>query len=334
MIEDFDIAQRRFGTYSGANGKKLAIFLDGERWFVKLPPRSTRPNAPRSYRNSCITEYIGCKAFECAGVPVQETRLGTITIHGERRIAVACRDFTEPGIILGDFIGVKNSAIDSSRSGHDTELDSVLEAIEMQDLVDPAELTERFWDMFVVDSLIANNDRHNGNWGILTSDTSASIAPVFDCGGCLVPDLDDTTMRAVLGEERQILSYALAKPNTAIKLNGRHRSYAEFFELCDDHNLDEALLRIVPSIDTQALFSHIDAISILSDTQRQFYNAVLESRMSNLVIPAYENAALRRQRDMSRVHPLENDMRIAREEAESTSRGLSNDSTRRFGRNR
>ena len=26
---------------------------------------------------------------------------------------------------------------------------------------------EKFWDMFVIDSLIGNTDRHNGNWGFL-----------------------------------------------------------------------------------------------------------------------------------------------------------------------
>ena len=34
-------------------------------------------------------------------------------------------------------------------------------------------------------------DRHNGNWGILVDEEhqTAEIAPVYDCGSCLYPQL-------------------------------------------------------------------------------------------------------------------------------------------------
>lgn len=47
-------------------------------------------------------------------------------------------------------------------------------------------LLERFWDMFVTDAFIRNNDRNNGNWGIfINADGTGKIAPVYDNGNCL-----------------------------------------------------------------------------------------------------------------------------------------------------
>ena len=54
---------------------------------------------------------------------------------------------------------------------------------------DIKEIKERFWDMFVVDCFINNNDRHNGNWGIFVfeSENKISLAPVYDNGNSLFP---------------------------------------------------------------------------------------------------------------------------------------------------
>ena len=53
--------------------------------------------------------------------------------------------------------------IDSERQGYGTELIDILQTIEEQTLINKEELSERFWDMFIVDALIGNWDRHNGN---------------------------------------------------------------------------------------------------------------------------------------------------------------------------
>jgi len=34
-------------------------------------------------------------------------------------------------------------------------------------MINNTNIREKFFDMFIVDSLIGNTDRHNGNWGIL-----------------------------------------------------------------------------------------------------------------------------------------------------------------------
>lgn len=45
--------------------------------------------------------------------------------------------------------------------------------------------------MFIVDALLGSFDRHNGNWGVLVDEErqTAEIAPIYDCGSCLYPQL-------------------------------------------------------------------------------------------------------------------------------------------------
>ena len=50
----------------------------------------------------------------------------------------------------------------------ETELEDIIEVINViTKTMKVKELKEKFWDMFIIDSLIGNKDRHNGNWGIL-----------------------------------------------------------------------------------------------------------------------------------------------------------------------
>ena len=55
-------------------------------------------------------------------------------------------------------------------------LGDVLSAISLSPLLRSTNgVTERFWDMFVVDAFIKNPNRNNGNWGLLL-DLAAAIA--------------------------------------------------------------------------------------------------------------------------------------------------------------
>ena len=109
---DFTNLPRRNKTYGGANGSKRSVIYQDEQYMLKFPPHPSR-NRDMSYANSCLSEYLGCHIFALAGIPVQETLLGTYTYQGKEKIVVACKDFTSPGVVLQDFASMKNQVIDS-----------------------------------------------------------------------------------------------------------------------------------------------------------------------------------------------------------------------------
>ena len=145
--------------------------------------------------------------FEKAGVPVQETILGTYkTKKGVEKIVVACKDFTSVGIELQDFASLKNQIIDSERNGYGTELADILSVFDEQTAMEPEKIRERFWDMFIVDAFIGNWDRHNGNWVFLyhVQSDELTLAPVFDCGSCLYPQADERMIMKILADKQEI----------------------------------------------------------------------------------------------------------------------------------
>ena len=135
--------------YAGANGAKRAVIYQGEQYMLKFPAQAPK-NKDLSYANSCVTEYIGCHIFNSVGINAQETLLGTYEKNGAKKIVVACKDFTSPGIVLQDFASLKNTVIDSGHSGYGTELSDIMRAMEDQTAFPPALLQQHFWNVFII----------------------------------------------------------------------------------------------------------------------------------------------------------------------------------------
>ena len=211
----------KFKGYRGANGQKISIFFNDERYMLKFQPIK---NGIKS--QSCISEYISCHIFNAIGIKAQETLLGSY----EGIPVVACKDFETNGYKLMEFAMLKNSLIISSQNGYGTELTDVQTAIENQELLPVNKLKEHFWDTFIVDSLLGNFDRHNGNWGILVNaeENQAIIAPVYDCGSCLYPKPTEAQIEQILSSEDEINNRIYLFPTSEIKQEDKKINYFEY----------------------------------------------------------------------------------------------------------
>ena len=282
---DFTELPKRNKSYAGANGSKISVVYHGEQYMLKFPPHAVK-NQDMSYSNSCISEYLGCKIFEKAGVPVQETILGTYkTKKGVEKIVVACKDFTSVGIELQDFASLKNQIIDSERNGYGTELADILSVFDEQTAMEPEKIRERFWDMFIVDAFIGNWDRHNGNWGFLyhVQSDELTLAPVFDCGSCLYPQADERMIMKILADKQEINHRIFNIPLSAIQNNGKKINYYEFISALDNEECNRALLRILSRIDMKEIFNVIEKTPFISDLQKEFYRTMLMARKERIL---------------------------------------------------
>ena len=277
---DFTNCERLPGrAYNGANGKKIAVRYDGDVWLLKFPPSAADRPTALSYTNSCLSEHIASTIANMIGLKSHETRLGMFA-NGKTKVVCACRDFTAGGKQLYDFCSIKNTVIDSETGGTGTELDDVLETIDLQSFVDPVMLKAHFWDMFVVDAFLGNFDRHNGNWGFLVDPTTrtAEIAPAFDFGSCLLPQADDDIMRRVVEDKAERDARIYNFPASALKQDGKKIGYVDFIARNHDGVLAPSLSRIVPRIDLSAINAFIDDTPYLTDLQRKFYKTYLAAR--------------------------------------------------------
>ncbi|MBR5071139.1 MAG: HipA domain-containing protein, partial [Oscillospiraceae bacterium] len=283
MIDFTDLPQRN-KTYSGANGSKISVLLDGDLYMLKFPGQA-RLNDRISYANSCISEYLGSHIFEIVGIPAQKTILGTITRNGRERVVVACKDFTSGDHVLQDFASLKNTIIDSEHNGYGTELSDILSTIDEQRAMNPWILKRHFWDMFIVDALIGNWDRHNGNWGFLYNirTDELTIAPVFDCGSSLYPQADDEIMQDVLNDPTERDSRIFSMPTSAIQQNGSRINYYSFISSLQYEDCNEALERITPRIDMRKINDLIENTPYITDLQKMFYKTMISERKEKIL---------------------------------------------------
>ena len=293
-MPDFTNCKRLLGNaYAGANGKKIGIEYNGEQYMLKFPPSGQVKRTELSYTNSCLSEHIASTIFNMVGIEAQKTILGTYDVSGKTKVVCACRDFTADGSRLYDFCSIKNTVIDSGHNGTGTELEDILETIEKQQFVNPVELLEHFWDVFIIDAFLGNFDRHNGNWGFLYSSQTdtAEIAPIFDCGSCLLPQADEKVMRNVLTNEDDLNARIYRFPTSAIKMGGQKVNYYDFLMSGEYADCNEAIVRIVPKIDMEQIEQFIDETPYISDLQKDFYKAYINARYEKIMLPAFEQAA-------------------------------------------
>ena len=285
MIDFTLCGVNKFRAYGGANGNKINIIYEGNSYMLKFPPVPSR-NKAMSYTNGCISEYLACQIFASIGFKTQETLLGTYTnSHGKEKMVVACGDFTEGGKRLIEFAHLKNTCINSEQNGYGKELSSIIQAIDEQTLLPPDQLRDFFWDMFIADALLGNFDRHNGNWGILVDEQSktAGIAPVYDCGSCLYPQLAAKDMEAVLNSEDEIDRRVYVFPASSIEEDGKKISYFEFISSLKNPDCTAALQRVSSRIDMKKISTIINETPTLLPVQKEFYTVLISERKAKII---------------------------------------------------
>ena len=149
----------------GGSEKKKKILYDGEEYLLKFPDPSREKNKPISYKNNVFSEYVGYKIFELLEIPVQKVILGKwieskdSNVILKEKVVVACRDFTKNADLL-EVSEFSNSITDVDYH-FTTDIKDVNYIIsKLPENTNKQEFINRFWDVFIVDTLIGNVDRH------------------------------------------------------------------------------------------------------------------------------------------------------------------------------
>ncbi|MEG7526389.1 MAG: HipA domain-containing protein [Candidatus Onthovivens sp.] len=260
-----------------------------ELYMLKLPMHALK-NPNLSYTNSCTSEYLGCHIFNMLGIKAQETLLGTYKYHDKVKTVVACKDFTSPGVVILDFASIKNQIIDSASNGYGTELSDIIDTINKQTVVDSEELKEHFWNMFVVDAFIGNWDRHNGNWGFLYNQETdkLEIAPIFDCGSALFPQIDDELIKKVISSKSEMNARVYDIPTSAILIDGKRANYHKVIISLEYKDCNKAIKRIVPKIQLDDINKLIDNVEELSQLKKEFLKKILKLRKELILDAAFK----------------------------------------------
>ena len=279
-MRDYSMYEKTPVMFSGAE-KKFEIIIEGHRYIVKF-----QKNSEVGLIFNHVSEYLGSHIFQSIGIPVQETFLGTY----DGKNVVVMKNFLEPEDALVAFNGVGESSLERDKELYQYTYEDITAMLrENMKSTNVEETIDRFWDMFIVDALIGNFDRHGGNWGFIKRDNKYRIAPVYDNGSSLYPKLNtDDKLEAVLASENEINERIYKFPTSHIKVKNRKSSYFEVinslqFEACND-----ALKRIAPRIDLERINAIIDEIEGISEVRKHFYKVMLQQRYEKILMCAYQ----------------------------------------------
>lgn len=284
---NFNNAKEIPPEYNGSEKKKTMI-LDGKKYLVKFPDSNRSPKLNVSYINNVYSEYIGSKIFELLGINTQKVRLGYYIQDTRKFYVCACEDFTTENTKLIEFEKLENASLDSE--GEKKDLSDIKHIIELNTYNIDKEFFEKFfWDMFIVDCLIGNTDRHNGNFGFIKNiqTEELTLAPVYDCGSCLFSTFTDEKMEEVLSSNG-LLRDCIKNTSSAIKYNGYKIKYYDFITNLENKECTEALMRIYPRINVEKIYNIIDEIPCITNIRKEFYKTIIKYKYENILQVAYK----------------------------------------------
>lgn len=286
-LVDFSNAIEIAPEYTGSEKKKTMI-LDNKKYLVKFPDPNRSTKLEISYINNVYSEYLGSKIFEICGFETQKVILGTYSKDGKKRVVCGCEDFTDENTKLVEFEKFENASIE--QNPFKRELKDIFHIIESGVYnIDMNDLKEKFWDMFIIDCLIGNEDRHNGNWGFLKNikDEKLVFAPIYDCGSCLFSVFTDEKIQECL-EKGSKMQDCIKNTSSAVRDNGAKIKYFEFITSLKNKDCNNALVRMYSKIDMKKIYNLIDEIDIISDVRKKFYKEVIEGKYQEILTVTYK----------------------------------------------
>ena len=271
---NFTKAIEELNTYKGSEKKKTLIY-DNKKYLVKFPDPVREKNKNISYINNAFSEYIGSNIFKIVGFETQNTVLGIYNYNGKEKIVCACEDFTDEYTILYEFEKVALSTKLDKKI--ETELIDIMEVIEESKIINNDMLKECFWNMFIIDALIGNTDRHNGNWGFLVKLDTKKIkfAPIYDCGSCLNPMLEDEELEKI--SDIEIKNLAI-NSYSCIKESGKKINYITYIKSVKNEECNKAIKRLFEKIDISKINKFISEVSCMSSARKDFYKKIINYR--------------------------------------------------------
>lgn len=278
-IIDFSKFKLNNKQYGGSE-KKLGIVFNGANYMLKFQKKTVF-----GVRYNTISEYIGSHIYQMLGINCQDTLLGIY--KGEN--VVACKDFITDEYQFVPFNDVGESTIDVDKDKYQYSYEDIIILLNAnKKLTNVNEVTSSFFDIFIVDALLGNFDRHGANWGFLKHNNKYSLAPVFNNGSCLYPNMvDEDEMKIIIESSEQIDLRVYKFPTSQIKLNNEKSSYYDVISSLQFEEMNNALKRIYPLISLDKINALIDDIDIISNIHKEFYKTMIKNRYEKIIKYSY-----------------------------------------------
>ena len=282
MITAIDFSEYELnGKYYGGSEKKEGIKIDGEDYMIKYQKQTVFGK-----RNNHISEFIGSHIFELCGFQAHKTYLG----YRDGEQVVACKDFNIEGKQFVPFNDVGESTLDQDKEKYQYDYDDIMQMLrDNSKLTNVRETISRFWQIYIMDALLGNFDRHGANWGFIKEDNRYTLAPVFDNGSCLFPNLvDESEVIEIVESDEETGKRIYRFPTSQVRLNGKKSSYYEVINSLQFQECNEALTNVMQHFDLAKIEQLLEDTPFITDVQRAFYRHMITARYERILKASFE----------------------------------------------
>lgn len=276
---DYSIYEISNINYGGSE-RKIGIKIENEYYMIKFQKKTAFGK-----RNNHISEYLGSQIFNMLGVNAQETILGTFKDEN----VVVCKDFNIDGYQFVPFNDVGESTIEEDKEKYQYSYEDIMSLLLLNKKITNVEdVVSSFWEIYIIDALLDNFDRHGNNWGFLKKNNKYEMAPVFDNGSCLFPNMiNEDEMIYIMNSKEETDKRVYSFPTSQIKLNGKKSSYYDVINSLVYKECNEALIKIFKRINLKEIFNLIDDIKSISEVHKSFYKYMLNERYEKIIKESY-----------------------------------------------
>lgn len=276
---DYSIYEISNINYGGSE-RKIGIKIENEYYMIKFQKKTAFGK-----RNNHISEYLGSQIFNMLGVNAQETILGTFKDEN----VVVCKDFNIDGYQFVPFNDVGESTIEEDKEKYQYSYEDIMSLLLLNKKITNVEdVVSSFWEIYIIDALLGNFDRHGNNWGFLKKNNKYEMAPVFDNGSCLFPNMiNEDEMIYIMNSKEETAKRVYSFPTSQIKLNGKKSSYYDVINSLVYKECNEALIKIFKRINLKEIFNLIDDIKSISEVHKSFYKYILNERYEKIIKESY-----------------------------------------------
>jgi len=142
----------------------------------------------------------------------------------------------------------------------------------------------------MVEQVVVNFDRHNGNWGFLVNEQiqKVKIAPIYDCASCLYPQLNDVMIEEIINDDDEMKFRVFVFPNSALKIDGKKINYYDYISSLNNKDCNDALRRMFPKINLNEINIVIDNTPFISDIRKEYYKKIINMRYEYILKNSYD----------------------------------------------
>lgn len=282
MIIAIDFSEYELnGKYYGGSERKEGITIDDEDYMIKFQKQTAFGK-----RNNHISEFIGSHIFDLCDFETHKTFLG----YRDGEEVVACKDFNLPGKQFVPFNDVGESTLDQDKENYQYDYEDIMQMLrDNSKLTNVDETISMFWRIYIMDALLGNFDRHGANWGFIKENNRYRLAPVFDNGSCLFPNLvDEDEMQEIMESEEETNKRVFKFPTSQVKLNGKKSSYYEVINSLQFEECNAALRYVMSKLDIEKIEQLIDETPLITEIQKEFYKHMLIARYNKILLNSFE----------------------------------------------